>query len=292
MSIRRAVCVILAAGALVSAGAAAAQPAGDLVTSEELAKRDKQMRERIDKLEKLVRNLREVIVQARLAGEPVQVRVATDPDPEVVTVRRKLEDIEQSMSTLNGRLDNLDRDLEMTRRTLSDDIAARRDQAEAIGRLSAKVEALEANARAMAEAQAQQAQAAAVATETPESVFAQAKQLVVAKDNAGAAVAFQDFVERYPEAPQAAEARYWLGETLFVQEAYGDAATAYIGSIRGWPKTPWAPRATVKLARSLIALQKPADACRTLGELAKRYPNAPSAVGAAAADARDQAKCR
>ncbi len=291
MSIRRALCVTVAAGLLSAAGAAAAQPGPDLVTSEELARRDKQMRERIDRLEKLVRNLREVIVQARLAGEPVQVRVATDPDPEVVTVKRKLEDIEAAMSSLNGRLDNIDRDLQMTRQTLSDDIATRRDQAEAIGRLSAKVEALEANARAMAEAQAQRAQAAAVAGETPEQVFDRARQLVVARDNAGAATAFQDFLERFPDAPQAAEARYWLGETLYAQEAYGDAATAYIGAIRGWPKTTWAPRATMKLGRSLIALDKPADACRTLGELGRRYPNAPAAVASAAADARKQAKC-
>ena len=58
----------------------------------------------------------------------------------------------------------------------------------------------------------------------------------------------------YPDSPRTPEARYWLGETLFVREAYGDAAGAYIGAIRGWPQTAWAPEAVVELSRSLIAL--------------------------------------
>ena len=295
MSMRRALASALAAAAVLTvAGAASAQPAGAPVTSEELAKRDKAMRERIDRLEKVVRNLREVIVQSRLAGEPVQVRVATDPDPEVVGVKSRLADIERSMGEINGRLDELDRGLALTRRTMADGIAASRDQSEVIAKLAARVQALEAAAQAVVEATPPPVAAAPAfqPAATSGEAYAQAKALLIAKDYPAAAAAFQDFVERFPDAPQAPEAHYWLGETLFIQDAYGDAATAYIGAIRGWPKTRWAPNATLKLARALIALDKAPDACRTLGELARNYPKPPAAVARDAAEARAEAQCR
>lgn len=298
MSIRRAAASALAIAALLSvtAGASIAFAQDErVVTSEELAKRDKAMRERIDKLEKVVRSLREVIVQSKMSGEPVQVRIAADPDPEVVGVKRRIDDVEASLSGLNGRLDDIDRSIQQTRRTLSDSIAARRDQDEAIAKLSARVQALEAAAQAVVAAAPPPPMVNApppAPAATPEAAYAQAKALLIANDYAGAAGAFQDFVERFPDAPQAPEAQYWLGETLFVQDAYPEAAVAYIGAIRGWPKTRWAPNATVKLARSLIASGKPADACRTLSELARNYPKAPAAVLSQATEARAEAKCR
>jgi TolA-binding protein len=61
--------------------------------------------------------------------------------------------------------------------------------------------------------------------------------------------------------------------------------------VRGWPQTSWAPDAVLKLSRSLVALKKPADACKTLDELARRYPKAPTAITARATSTRVQAKC-
>jgi tol-pal system protein YbgF len=295
MTIRHAVTCALAL-AVLTGGSATMAVAQDvkMVTSEELAKRDKAMRDRIDRLDKVVRNLREVIVQSKMAGEPVQVRIASDPDPEVVLVKRRIDDVEAALSSINGRLDELDRGIQQTRRTLTDDIAARRDQADAVAKLAARVQALEAAAQAVVEAapppQTEAPPPAPAAT--PDAAFAQGKALLLANDYPAAASIFQDFVERFPDAPQAPEAQYWLGETLFVQDAYADAATAYIGAIRGWPKTRWGPNATLKLARSLIALDKPADACRTLGELARNYPKPPAAVASAASAARAEARCR
>jgi len=98
-------------------------------------------------------------------------------------------------------------------------------------------------------------------------------------------------VTNYPDNARAPEARYWLGETLFVREAYGDAAGSYLGAVRGWPQTSWAPDATLKLSRSLVALKKPTDACQALAELPKRYPKALATVTNRAAATRTQAKC-
>jgi tol-pal system protein YbgF len=295
MSIRRSAANALAVVVLLcGTGVAAAAAAQDErpVTSEELAKRDKAMRERIDKLEKVVRNLREVIVQSRDTGQPVQVRIAADPDPEVVGVKRRIDDVEGSLAGLNGRLDEIDRNIVQLRRTLTDTIAARREQEDSIAKLSARIQALEAAAQAAAAAGPPPVVDAPEPAATPDAAFAQAKALLIANDYPAAARAFQDFVERFPDAPQAPEAQYWLGETLFVQDAYDEAAVAYIGAIRGWPKTKWAPNATLKLARALIASNKRADACSTLAELARNYPKLPPAVASGAVEARLDAKCR
>jgi tol-pal system protein YbgF len=295
MSIKRALNAAFAAGVALCLATSVAAQTPTMVTAEDLAKRDKAMRDRIDRLDKVVRNLREVIVQSKQTGEPVEVRLVSDPDPEMVSLRRRLDDVEASLSTINGRLDDLNRDVELTRRTLTEEVAARREQTEAGAKLAARVQALEAAAQAQVEAAAAAPPPEAGApppAATADEAFAQGKQLLLANNYSAAAATFQDFVERFPDSAQAPEARYWLGETLFVQEAYADAATAYIGAIRGWPKTRWAPNATVKLARALIALEKPADACSTLAEFKRRYPTAPGQVAAAAAEARTEAACR
>jgi tol-pal system protein YbgF len=121
--------------------------------------------------------------------------------------------------------------------------------------------------------------------------FKQARQLLLDGDYASAEQAFSTYVTNYPDNAKTPEARYWLGETLFVREAYTDAAAAYIGAIRGWPQTTWGPDATLKLARSMVALKKTTEACRTLDELAKRYPKASSQVTSRAASTRVAAKC-
>ena len=89
----------------------------------------------------------------------------------------------------------------------------------------------------------------------------------------------------------APSARYWLGETKFIQDDYAGAATAYLGAIRGWPQTNWAPEAVVKLAQSLVQLNKAPDACGALGEFARRYPKAPAALKSRAAGIRAKAQC-
>ena len=107
-----------------------------------------------------------------------------------------------------------------------------------------------------------------------------------------ASAAFQDYVDQYGDtAPNGPEARYWLGETLFIRGSYADAASAYIGAIRGWPPTVWGAEAVVKLSMSLVELNRIPDACRTLDEFGRRYPAAAPATKARADKARLRAKC-
>lgn len=246
---------------------------------------DDRSAKRIEKMEKVVRELRSIVFQGRDTGKPVVVQTA-ETDAQIAALNDRISDLEQTLTRLNGQNETLNHDLFQARRE-SESQKGRAEQLEQrLAALEGKIGALET---AAVNTSAPPAPAAVAAD--PATAFKQARQMLLDGDYAGAEGAFGGFVATYPDDAKAPEARYWLGETLFIREAYGDAAGAYLGAVRGWPQTSWAPSAVLKLSRSLIALKKPADACRTLDELAKRYPKAPADIATKAKSARTQAKC-
>ena len=251
---------------------------------------DDRSAKRVERMEKVVRELRAIVFQGRDTGKPVVVQPA-ETDAQIAALNERVGDLEQTLTKLNGQ--NETANFELTK--------ANRAAAEQKARADALEQRLAAVEKTLADLQANAAQVAAPAAGAvppppappadPAVAFKQAKELLLAGDYGNAEQAFSAYVNNYPESARTPEAKYWWGETLFVREAYSDAAGAYIGAIRGWPQTSWAPDATLKLARSLVALKKTPDACRTLDELAKRYPKAPAQVTSRAASTRVAAKC-
>ncbi|MBI1686517.1 tol-pal system protein YbgF [Caulobacter hibisci] len=249
---------------------------------------DDRSAKRIEKMEKVVRELRAIVFQGRDTGKPVVVQTA-ETDAQIAALNDRISDLEQTIQRMNGQNETLTHDLDQARRG-NEGQKARADQLEQrLAALEGKITTLETAAATAAAAQIPPPPPPPPAD--PATAFKQARQLLLDGDYAGAEGAFNSFVSAYPDDAKAPEARYWLGETLFVREAYGDAAGAYLGAVRGWPQTSWAPNAVLKLSRSLVALKKPADACRTLDELTKRYPKASADVVGKAKSTRAQAKC-
>ena len=269
---------------------------------------------RIDGLEKQFKQLRSIVTQARDTGQPVQVRVSTDPDPVLAGLQTPLDDLEQAARQRNDQIDILTRDLAAARKDAADARTQAQALADRLDKVEARLKGLDdsaaaaaaqaaisappppaAGARTTAPPPAARAAAAVSApvANTPEAqdAFKKAKQLLLEGQYAQASRAFQAYVDTYGETPNAPEARYWMGETLYIRGLYSDAAIAYIGAIRGWPQTSWAPDAMVKLSRALVQLNKPQDACRALDDFTKRYPGASAAVKAKAADTRLSAMC-
>jgi tol-pal system protein YbgF len=293
--ITRAICASAAAVlALGLAGAALAEK-----------KPEDPVEKRFQSIEKQVKQLREIVLQAKDTGQPVQVRVSSEPDPTLEALSNRVDDLEQAAKTRNDQIDTLTHELETARKADADDKA----QIKALEDRLAKAEGeLKSLADAQAAAQAQQAQAQAVISGSPPpaagvpppppppaadsgDAFKRAMQVLKQGDNVAGAAALEAFVETYGDSPQGPEARYWLGDAQFARGLYQDAAAAYIGAIRGWPQTPWAPSAVVKLARALVALNMPSDACHTLDELKRRYPAASPGVRTQAQNVRAAAKC-
>ncbi len=258
---------------------------------------------RFQKIEKQVKELRSILTQARDTGQPVTVRLTTDPDPTVDALQARIDDLEQAARTRNDQIDTLTHDLQSASKEAADSHGEVKALADRIARLETRIKALDdAEAATVNDANPPPPSGGPPAATGPaagpapaadaDEAFKRARQLLLEGQYAEAGNAFQGFVDTYGDTPNGPEARYWLGETQYIRGKYADAATAYIGAIRGWPQTRWAPDAVVKLSRSLIALNKPADACRALVEFDKRYAGAASPPAKAkAADARAAAKC-
>ncbi len=258
---------------------------------------------RFQSLEKQVRQLREVVLQARDTGQPVAVRVTNEPDPELATLQQRLDDLEQAARTRNDQIDGMTHDLELAKKAAADLQGELKSIEDRIGKLDGEVKAAQQSAAAAAAGPPPlaagpgagppppQAEAAAPQV-SPDVAYRRAKQLLLEGQYPAASAAFQDFVDTYGDSPRGPEARYWLGETLYIRGLYPDAAAAYIGAIRGWPQTSWAPDAVVKLARALVALNKPTDACRALEEFDRRYPDAATGAKTRAQTVRAAAKCK
>jgi len=93
-------------------------------------------------------------------------------------------------------------------------------------------------------------------------------------DFSGAQTAFKQYLEFNPDAGDAGEVNFWLGESYFVRGGYADAADAYITSMRKNPKGPKAPDAMVRLAATLGKLGNKSEACQTLATFPAQFPNA------------------
>ncbi|HZZ32892.1 MAG TPA: tol-pal system protein YbgF [Phenylobacterium sp.] len=250
---------------------------------------------RMDRMEKVVRELRDIVFKAQKTGAPVVVEPA-DTDSRLAEIATKVGDLEQSLTKLNGSLETTSHELDQARR----DNTALRAQIKA---LSDRVAADEQKADDAAKAAAATTVAQAAPPQPPAppdpkaaaadagQAFAKARQMMLSGDYDAAEAAFSDYVTAYPDTPKTPEARYWWGKTLAVRGDYVKAAGAFIAAIRGWPQTSWAPDAVVELGRSLVQLKKPADACQTLTELGRKYPKAPPSITARAQTVRLQAKC-
>lgn len=234
---------------------------------------DDRSRKRLDRMEKVVRELRAIVFQGRETGLPVVVQHADTP-AQMQTLAQRVADLEASLTRLNGQNETLAHELQQARSELA--------------AFQGRIAPLESAAAAQALAAEQEA---ARAAEDPDEVFARAVGLINGGDYDGAEAALADFVERHPDHAKAAEANYLLGQAYAVRSAHADAAAAYVASIRGYPKSSWAPDAMVELSRTLLALKRTDDACRGLATLAEKYPKPPAAVAKKAAATRTQAKC-
>ena len=256
---------------------------------------------RFQSVEKQLRQLREIVLQARDTGQPVQVRVSNEPDPVLDSLQQRVDDLEQAARSRNDQIDGIAHDLDLAKKSAASLETELKGVEDRIARLDAAMKAAQAAQAAAPPADANASLGlgpapgppqAAAPTASADQAFRQARQLLLQGQYSAASDAFQGFVETYGDSPRGPEARYWLGETLYIRGLYPDAAAAYIGAIRGWPQTTWAPDAMVKLARTLVALNKPTDACRALDEFARRYPDATTPAKTRAQSVRAAAKCK
>jgi tol-pal system protein YbgF len=114
--------------------------------------------------------------------------------------------------------------------------------------------------------------AALPATNDPEELYRNSYQFILSGDYSTAEQGFRDHIARFPRDAKAADAHYWLGESLLGQQKYHDAAEVFLAASKDYPKAKKAPDMLLKLGVSLVGLKQKDVACATFSEIGKRYP--------------------
>ena len=103
--------------------------------------------------------------------------------------------------------------------------------------------------------------------------------------------ALVQFIATRAEHPLAGNARYWLGETYYVQKDYEQAAQTFFNGYRVSPSNVKAPDMLLKLGMSLFQIKKPKEACATFDKLAHDFPNGPARINKVLVRERKRLRC-
>jgi len=120
--------------------------------------------------------------------------------------------------------------------------------------------------------------AALPSTNNPDELYRNSYQFILSGDYPTAEQGFRDHISRFPKDAKAADAHYWLGESLLGQQKYRDAAEVFLGASKEYPKAKKAPDMLLKLGVSLVGLKQNDVACATFSEIGKRYPDVSGAL--------------
>jgi tol-pal system protein YbgF len=120
--------------------------------------------------------------------------------------------------------------------------------------------------------------AALPSTDDPDELYRNAYEFILSGDYPTAEAGFRDHITRFPADPKAADAHYWLGESMLAQRKYRDAAEVFLQSNRDYPDASKAPDMLLKLGVSLNKLNQHEVACATFKEVGKRYPKSSAAL--------------
>ncbi|MER0236804.1 tol-pal system protein YbgF [Fulvimarina sp. MAC8] len=123
------------------------------------------------------------------------------------------------------------------------------------------------------------------------TVYNEAYDQLLAGDYANAEQSFRQYVQTYPDAPDAADAQYWLGESLYQQQLYADAAEVFLNGQKDNPEADKAPDMMLKLGMSLAALGNDETACITYREVGDRYPQMSDSVRRKLGEEQKNAQC-
>jgi tol-pal system protein YbgF len=126
---------------------------------------------------------------------------------------------------------------------------------------------------------------------SPKDEYDLAYGYVLHKDYALAESAFRNFLKKNPNDRLAADANYWLGESLFQRQRYQDAADSYLIVVRNYDSSPKAPEALLRLGQSLAALGQKEMACASLNEVSRKYPRASASVKRDVAQEQKRGHC-
>ena len=112
----------------------------------------------------------------------------------------------------------------------------------------------------------------------PATDYKAAYELFVSGQYASAEKAFRQFLDAYPGDSHAADATYWLGQTLYSRGMFREAALEFVNGHKLYPKSARAADTMLLLGKSLAGIPEREAACQTFAAALKQYPNMSNAL--------------
>lgn len=112
----------------------------------------------------------------------------------------------------------------------------------------------------------------------PRNAYDDAYGAILSGDYGSAEKRFRSFLNSNPDHQLAADAQYWLGESLYQRGQFRESAEAFLTGYKNYPDGRKTPETLLKLGMSLHRFKESSTACITFDKLASEYPSASSAI--------------
>ncbi len=222
---------------------------------------------------KAILDLRQKVDANRLAAELGTQKLADEvrrASEENVLLRRSLLDLQNQIETLRSELAASRGQQEQAARALSEVQQRQKDLVLGVDERLRKFEPIKVNADGQD----------FLVEPNEKRDFDSALAVFRKGEFAPAAVAFSDFVKRYPQSGYQPSALFWLGNAQYATRDYAGAIANFRALLVRAPEHLRAPEAVLSIANCQIELKDPRAARKTLEDLIKAYPQS-EAAGAA-----------
>ncbi len=207
---------------------------------------------------------------ALVKAEQVEGRVA-----QVERQTQGMLDLQRQIEALQADVRRLRGDLEQAQYEAQ---SAKTQQRDLYADVDKRLQALEQHVAAAAAAAP--AAGAANAMPTDRDAYQQALDALKTRDYARAEATLREFPQRYPQSTLLDNAKYWLGETLYVQRRFEDALQAFQRVVREHPDSGKVPDSLLKAGYAEYELKKYREARDFLNRVVRQFPDSPAATGA------------
>jgi tol-pal system protein YbgF len=127
--------------------------------------------------------------------------------------------------------------------------------------------------------------------DTPREQYEYATNLIQRGQYDQAEIALKSFIQQHPKDELTGNAQYWLGETYYVRNDFKGAAVAFAEGYQKYPNSQKASDNLLKLAMALGQQGQKENACVALKQLEKRYPDASANIKDRAIKAKQRYGC-
>lgn len=181
-------------------------------------------------------------------------------------MQANLDSMRIDVQVLAGKVD----DLGLVAKKPFDDISLlKADTSKSVGSLDERIKKLEAEMEKLT--------ALAKSLEqppTPENVYKLAIDVFKRGETTKAREMFNKFTEQFPDNILSANARYWVGETYYIEKNYEQAALEFQRVIKEYPGKGKVPAAMLKQGLAFKELGDTKSARFIVKELIEKFPNA------------------